>query len=114
MKPFIKFIGILLIFIGIAVLFTTSKSSGAELPLLIGLFTLFISREKREDERAVQIKTSSALSALIIGYSSKLIINNLYQHQIISFDLVSINYFLIIVFSVANIVRFSRLYFFKA
>jgi hypothetical protein len=113
MKILVKSIGLFLILLGTVVLFIY-KAPSAELPLLIGLFTLFISREKREDERAVQIKTSSALYALIIGYSSKLIISNLYQHQIISFDLISINYFLIIVFSLANIIRFSRLYFFEA
>ncbi|HTN38008.1 MAG TPA: hypothetical protein VL053_13100 [Arachidicoccus sp.] len=113
MKPAIKYISIFLILFGIIALYTT-KSSDAELPLLIGLFTLFISREKREDERSVAVKASSALYALIIAYSLKLIISNLYQHQVIPFDLSSINYFLIVVFSLANIIRFSKLYFFMA
>jgi len=111
MKTFAKYIGLFLILLGIGILFT-SKSSGAEMPLLIGLFTLFISNEKEEDERSGAIRASSAFFALIIGYTLKLVITNLYQHQMIPFDLISINYFLIVVFSLANIIRYSRLYIF--
>lgn len=114
MKALIKFpkyIGLFLIVLGIPILLT-SKSSTAEIPLLTGLFMLFISSQAKEDERSVAIRSSSALFALILGYSFKLIISNLYQHQMISFDLTSINHFLIIVFALANIIRYSRLYIF--
>lgn len=91
-----------------------SKSSAAEFVLLTGLFTLFISFQEREDERSAAIRSSSAFFALIIGYNIKLVISTLYQHQMISFDLISINYFLIIVFFLANVIRYSRLYIFLA
>ncbi|WP_316818622.1 hypothetical protein [Pedobacter nyackensis] len=113
MRKFTKYIGLFMIVLGIAVL-CTSKSSTAEIPLLSGLFILFISNEAREDERSGAIRASSAFFALIIGYTLKLIISNLYQHQIIAFDLISINYFLIVVFFLANVIRYSRLYFFMA
>lgn len=116
MKTIIKispYIGLLLIVLGIPVMLT-SQSSTAEIPLLVGLFTLFISFQAKEDERSSAIRSSSALFALVLGYAIKMIISNLYQHQIISFDLTSINYFLIIVFAMANIIRYSRLYIFQA
>lgn len=108
-----KFIGLFLILLGIPILLT-SKSQNVEIPLLAGLFILFISNQNREDERSSAIRASSAFFALILGYTIKLVISNLYQHQLISFDLTSINYFLIIVFSLANMIRFSRLYIFMA
>ncbi|NRF38163.1 hypothetical protein [Pedobacter foliorum] len=108
-----KYIGLLLIVLGTMILFT-SKSSTAEVPLLVGLFTLFISNQKREDEGSGAIRSSSAFFALIIGYTIKLIITYLYSNQIITFNLTSINYFLIIVFSLANVIRYSRLYIFMA
>lgn len=110
---FSKYIGAFLIVVGIPILLT-SKSSTAEMPLLVGLFTLFISNQDREDERSGAIRSSSAFFALILGYTIKLVISNLYDHQIIAFNLTSINYFLIMVFALANIIRFSRLYFFMA
>jgi len=116
MKTLIKispFVGIFLIVVGIPILFI-SKSSTAEIPLLIGLFTLFISFQAKEDERSTAIRSSSAFIALIAGYTIKLVISNLYQNHIISFDLISINYFLIIVFALANLIRYSRLYIFMA
>ncbi|WP_316789101.1 hypothetical protein [Pedobacter frigoris] len=112
-SKFSKFLGLFLILIGIPILLT-SKSHNPELPLLSGLFVLFISNQTREDERSGAIRSSAALFALIIGYTIKLVISNLYQHQMIGFDLISINYFLILVFSLANIIRFSRLYIFMA
>nr|WP_068890903.1 hypothetical protein [Pedobacter panaciterrae] len=108
-----KYIGLFLIVLGTIILFT-SKSPTAEMPLLVGLFTLFISSQDREDERSGAIRTSSAFIALILGYTIKLVITNLYEHQLIAFDLISINYFLIMVFALANIIRFSRLYIFMA
>lgn len=116
MKTLIKIslcVSLFLIVLGIPILLI-SKSSTAEIPLLVGLFMLFISFQAKEDERSASIRSSSALFALILGYTIKLIISNLYQHQIISFDLTSINYFLIMVFAMANIIRYSRLYIFLA
>lgn len=111
MKKLSVFISLFLVVIGIPVLFM-SESANAEFPLLIGLFTLFITSQVREDERSASIRSSSAFFALVLGYTAHLVINNLYQHQLISFNLTSINLFLIIVFALANIIRYSRLYIF--
>lgn len=113
MKRFAVYIGLFLIVAGIPILFT-SKSINAEFPLLIGLFTLFISNQAREDERSAAIRSSSAFIALVLGYMLHLVVNNLYQHQLIAVNLTSVNSFLIVVFSLANIIRYSRLYIFMA
>ena len=105
-----RYLGLLLTAIGIPVLIL-DRSTGAEMPLLVGLFILFISKEAREDERAVFIKTSSTYIALILGYGIKLISSNLYAHQLISFQLTEINHFLILVFALAIVIHYSRLYF---
>jgi len=70
----------------------------------------FVSRDKTEDERAVQLKTSSAYVSLVVGYSLKLLISNLYDHKLISFQLSEINHFLILVFAMALILYYSRVY----
>ncbi|WPP50721.1 hypothetical protein [Catalinimonas niigatensis] len=109
MNTIAKYFGFLLIIAGIPTLFLDS-SIGAELPLLAGLFILFITREKREDERAVMLKTSSAYISLVVGYALKLISSNLYEHQIISVQLTDINHFLILVFALAIMIFYSRMY----
>lgn len=110
MKAFAKYIGLFLTILGVFILFV-SKSSTAEIPLLVGLFTLLVSSEKQEDERSGAIRTSSVFLALVIGYSLKLVITNLHDLKVIGFDLTSINYFLIMVFAMANLIRFWKLYF---
>lgn len=105
-----RYLGLVLIAAGIPVLIM-DQSPAAEIPLLVGLYLLFISKEVREDERAVLIKTSSAYIALILGYGIKLISTNLYSHQLISIQLTEINHFLILVFALAIIIYYGRMYF---
>lgn len=109
MNTIAKYFGLLLVLAGIPTLFLDS-TTGAELPLLAGLFILFITREKREDERAVMLKTSSAYIGLVAGYVVKLISTNLYEHQLISVQLTDINHFLILVFALAIMLFYSRMY----
>ncbi len=104
-----KYLGLLLIGVGV-VAFLSDKSQGAEIPLLVGLFILFVSKEKIDDERVKILKSSSAYIALILGYGFKLISTNLYSHQAISFQLVEINHFLILVFALAISIYYLRLY----
>ncbi|NML40064.1 hypothetical protein HHL17_22885 [Chitinophaga sp. G-6-1-13] len=113
MKKFSVYLGLFLIVAGIPI-FLNSKSADAEFPLLVGLFTLFISSQAKEDERSTSIRSSSAFFALILGYTYHLVVNNLYQHQMITIHLTSINSFLVIVFALANIIRYARLYIFMA
>jgi xanthine/uracil permease len=109
MTRIIKLASLVLVTIGIIVLCFDPRT-GAELPLLIGLFMGFVSRDKMEDERAVHLKTSSAYISLVVGYGFKLLTSNLYDHKLISFQLSEINHFLILVFGFATILYYSRVY----
>lgn len=115
MKQFFKstsgfrYVGLALVLIGIPLLFF-GRSTGSEIPLLVGLFTLFISKLYREDERAIAIRYSSTYIALIVGYGIKLLTTNLYSHQLISYQLTEINHFLILVFALALIIFYCRVY----
>ena len=90
-----KYLGLLLVIAGIPTMILDS-SAGAEMPLLIGLFTLLVTTNKIEDERSIQIKTSSLYIAFVISYALQLIITNLHDHALVSFELIEINHFLIL------------------
>jgi hypothetical protein len=107
-----KYLGLGLIIIGIPTMILDT-SSGSEIPLLVGLFTLMVSTSRTEDERSVQIKTTSLYIAFIISYGAKLITSNLYDHELISFELADINHFLILTLALANIIFYSRIYILK-
>ena len=107
-----KYLGILLVIVGIPTMLL-DNAAGAEMPLLIGLFTLLITTNKIEDERSIQIKTSSLYIAFVISYALKLIITNLHDHALISFELVEINHFLILTLALANSIFYGRLYIIK-
>jgi hypothetical protein len=115
MKQFFKstsgfrYVGLALILVGLPLLFF-DNSSGAEIPLLVGLYILFISKLYREDERAIAIRYSSTYIALILGYGIKLLTTNLYSHQLISYQLTEINHFLILVLGLALIIFYCRVY----
>jgi hypothetical protein len=104
-----KYLGILLAMAGSVILFI-DESKGSEIPLLVGLFIIFVSQEKIEDERVKVLKSSSAYIALIVGYALKLMSTNLYEHQVLTFQLIDINYFLILVFALAICIYYLRLY----
>jgi hypothetical protein len=105
-----KFLGMFLIAVGIPMLFFASHD-GAEFPMMIGLFTLYTSLEKIEDERSSHLKTSSLYIAFIFGYAIKLLTSNLYKHDFIAVDLIEINHFVILVFALAVSIYYPRLYF---
>lgn len=104
-----KIAAFLLIAIGLPALII-DKTSGSDIPLLVGLFILLVSKERKEDERAIAIKTSSVYIALIVSYGIKLLTTNLYSHNFISIQLTEINHFLIMVFSIAIIIYYTRMY----
>jgi hypothetical protein len=107
-----KYLGLFLIIIGVPIMFL-DHSSGSEMPLLVGLFTLLISTDRTEDERSVQLKTTSLYIAFMIAYAVKLVTSNLYDHALISFELVEINHFLILTLATANIIFYGRMYILK-
>lgn len=104
-----KFLGLFLIAIGLPMLIFGTHD-GAEFPLMIGLFTLYTSLEKIEDERSVHLKTSSLYIGFILGYAVKLVSTNLYEHDLIPVHLVEINHFVILVFLIAVCIYYPRLY----
>jgi hypothetical protein len=105
-------LGLVLIIIGIPTIIL-DESSGSEIPLLVGLFILLVTIGKTEDERSVQIKTTSLYIAFIISYGVKLITTNLFDHGLISFELTEINQFLILTLALANTIFYGRLYVLK-
>jgi len=107
-----KYLGIFLVLVGIPTMIL-DNSSGAEIPLLVGLFTLLVTTSKIEDERSVQLKTSSLYFAFMISYAAKLIITNLYDHDLVAFELTEINHFLILTLALANSIFYGRLYILK-
>lgn len=105
-----KFIGILLIAIGVP-MSIISKSPESAKVLIFGLFTLFTSWDKIMDERLLSLKMTSIYFAIIVSYAFKMISSELVKQQIFSYELTNINHFIIIVFAVANVTYYSRLYF---
>ncbi|HEY0054292.1 MAG TPA: hypothetical protein VGB63_02955 [Pedobacter sp.] len=106
---FQKFIGIFLITIGIPMLLVDG-SKGSEMPLLVGLFTLFTSPGAIEDERSLSLKTWAVYTAFIIGYAFKLLSSNLHSHNLFPTELTEINHFIILVFSLSLIIYYIRFY----
>src|SRR5688572_15083788 len=92
---YLKFLGFLLVLAGVPVMMF-DKSSGSEIPLLVGLFMVLVVSEKVEDERSSMIKTTSLYIAFIVSYGIKLVTTNLFTHDLIVFQLVEINHFLIL------------------
>ena len=107
-----KYLGLVLVIMGIPTMIL-DNSSGAEIPLLVGLFTLLVTTNKIEDERSVQLKTLSLYIAFIISYAAKLAIANLHDHALVSFELTEINHFLILTLALANSIFYGRLYILK-
>jgi hypothetical protein len=107
-----KYLGFCLVMSGIPTMML-DNSSGAEMPLLVGLFTLVVTTNKIEDERSAQLKTSSLYIAFMISYAVKLILTNLHDHALVSFELTEINHFLILTLAVANSIFYGRLYILK-
>ena len=107
-----KYLGLLLVIAGVPTMIL-DNSPGAEMPLLIGLFTLLVTTNKIEDERSIQIKTSSLYIAFVISYALKLVITNLHDHALVPFELVEINHFLILTLALANLIFYGRLYILK-
>jgi hypothetical protein len=103
-----KYLGIFLTIIGIPILLT-NVGPNSDFPLMIGLFTIFTSMEKVEDERSMSIKMSSLYIAFILSYAVNLLSTNLYSHQWIPFHLVHINHFVILVFALALILYYLRM-----
>ncbi|WP_270089907.1 hypothetical protein [Sphingobacterium sp. SYP-B4668] len=109
---FQRYVGIGVTILGIFVIIG-DRSAGATVPLMVGLFTLFTSRERVEDERSVSIKTSSLYFALVIAYTIKLLSSYFYSEGLIHWQITEVDYFIILLFSLALVIYYFRLYFGK-
>lgn len=103
-----KYLALFLILVGIPIfLFVPSNSTaviGSEWPLLIGLYTLFFSREKVEDERSANIRSVSLMVAFVLGYIIELTSTFFYNSGYIDWHLSQIRHFVILVLAIATIV----------
>lgn len=107
--PFFWYVGLILIVVGLTFLNNASTTSAEQL-ILVGLYTLFLSRIERVDERSKALKSSSIHIAFLLSYVIKVIVAALFGKGVISFELTEINHFLILVFTLALIIYYSRLY----
>lgn len=111
-----RYIGFFLIIVGIPTIIINkpTEHAGPELPLMFGLFTLFFSTEKVEDERSVHIRTTSLYIAFVVAYTIKLLLSNLYSYHIVAFNLTEINHFIILIFTLAIVIYHFRFRIIKA
>jgi hypothetical protein len=106
---YLKYFGILLTVIGIPTLLL-DKSAGSELPLLFGLFFIFISKEKSEDERSNSLRVGSMTIAFLVAFLAAHLTKYFFEKGVIGWRLTEINHFSILVFALAVSIFYSRLY----
>lgn len=106
---FLKYFGFALIAAGIPTLLL-DKTQGSELPLLLGLFFVFTSTEKVEDERTATIRFSSLTIAFLTCYIIEFVSSYLFIKGFISWHLTEIKHFIILVFALALSMFYTRLY----
>lgn len=104
-----KYLGWFMTLLGIP-MFIFSKASNADLMLLWGLFLLFTSRERIEDERTTTTKIVSLYAAFVLSYGLKMIWSQLFAQKIVAVELVDIDHFIIMVLSISLIVYHLNLY----
>lgn len=105
-----RYVGVFCIIIGIPISLLDANN-GSEMLLLVGLFMLFTAPQRLEDERSASLKTSSLYFSFLLAYVFKILSSNLYSHHLFPLELVSINYFMILVFSLSLVIYYFRLYF---
>jgi hypothetical protein len=104
-----KFLGLTMIAVGIPIS-VMSKSSENTSMLIIGLFLLFTSWDKVMDERLASIKATSVYLAIVLSYTFKYMSSELVRQGITSYEMTNINHFILMVFAVANLTYYSRLF----
>jgi hypothetical protein len=109
-----KYLGMFLVAVGIPIFaFLPSSNapfSGPEWPLLIGLYTVFFSREKVEDERSAGLRTISLTMAFVLGYVFELITTFLYTKEFIDWHLTQIKHFVVLVLALAVVIFYWMMY----
>lgn len=106
---FQRYVGIIMTALGLLV-FIFDSSERATIPLMVGLFTLFISKEKLEDERSSSLRTSSIYLSLVLSYTVKLLTSYLYSEGALSWQITQVDHFLTLLFAIALIIYYFRLF----
>ncbi|TXK44648.1 hypothetical protein FVR03_13480 [Pontibacter qinzhouensis] len=109
---FLKYAGFALVAVGIPTLFL-DNTIGAEVPLLMGLFFIFISKEKMEDERSYSLRFSSMTLAFLLAFIVAHLTGYLFTKGLITWQLEMINHFSILVFALAIAIFYARIYLIK-
>lgn len=100
---FQKYIGILLILIGLPMFILNIQHDKT---LLLGLFILFTAFEKKEDERSISLKMSSLYISFILSYVIKTCCSNFH----LPVQLIEADHFILLVFALSLIIYYSRSY----
>ncbi|WP_316762230.1 hypothetical protein [Pedobacter aquatilis] len=103
-----KFIGISLIALGIPLVLMTTPANSTV--LISGLFVLFTSWEKVMDERLLAFKTTSLYAAIIISYVFRYASKELAKQQLLDYEMTDIDHFILMVFALANLIYYARLW----
>ncbi|MFT2007218.1 hypothetical protein ACMA1I_00960 [Pontibacter sp. 13R65] len=109
---YLKYAGIALVALGIPTMLLDS-TPGAEVPLLMGLFFVFISKEKTEDERSSSLRFSSMTIAFLLAFIAAHLTGYMFTKGLISWQLEMISHFSILVFALAVSIFYVRTYLLK-
>ena len=105
-----KYVGAALVLTGLPHLITQHAALGSELPLITGLFLLFFTKEKNEDERAQQLRASALMISFVVGYIVEIGTTYLYDKGIFPFQLQHPRYFIIFVLSLGIVIFYTKLF----
>jgi len=109
-----KYLGTFLVVVGLPIFLflppSNASITGPEWPLLIGLYTIFFSREKVEDERSASLRATSLMIAFLFGYIIELITTFLYAEGLISWHLTLIKHFIVLVLALAVVIFHWMMY----
>ncbi|WP_142688403.1 hypothetical protein [Chitinophaga polysaccharea] len=106
-----KYIGIALVLAGIPVLWMNQAQTGAELPLITGLFLIFFSREKTEDERSQSIRANALMISFALGYIIEVTTTYLHNKGMLTFQLSTPRYFIMLVLILGILIFYTKLFF---
>ncbi|CAL1520245.1 hypothetical protein [Chitinophaga sp. MM2321] len=106
-----KYFALGFIVAGIPVFMINHMQPGSELLIMTGLFLLFFSKEKVEDERAGKLRTEALMVSFAVGYLLELLLAYLHNKEVTGFDLQHTPYFIMFVLVLAIIIFYTRTFF---
>lgn len=106
-----KYLGLAMILAGIPILWMNHAQTGAELPLITGLFLVFFSREKTEDERAQSLRANALMISFALGYITEVTTTYLHDNGLLTFRLSTPRYFIMLVLILGILIFYTKLFF---